>query len=584
MLLFAGRGWGQRAKVVGGTLQTQGSVPFVAALLICDSAGPGQLSCGQTCTGSLIGPNVVLTAAHCVRPAFVAMDSGALNTASSRYYVLLGSASISIPAGARLVRVKSIRYSSYGENLRFPFDGDVAVLELISCVSEVPGVIEYASVATIDSQPESGTCASVTIAGFGRSSNAPAGVNDSDGKLRAMSAMLHSAQACKDNLVALFQGLDVPNYATADAQDVFSVLPELTLCTGGNTLRSACFGDSGGPVFSSTAGGRKQVIGITSFLISSGTINFCSIGPEYSTRVAFHAKWIKDQIDSFTTCPDWTVDRSFASWPVSAWTGAQLSPAFTASRCTGDGQWQCQDGACIDAGDVCDSTFNCADQTDELYRQNSVSLCPRAARRLCEQTAILDDPGVDLDNVVFVGPADRTAARVSMAVRPVAFAVSQSVALADASVSCLDAIAAVNAAITAARAQDTTSDEWDFSELEDVCQTFKVCAPDVSAGTADYTSANKFCSSMLEYGALVRYATSYSESFLARLEPTCLPDAEEPTVGDPVVVATLAPDGATTVATTSTGADGTATTRKRSGAAQCAQPAIPIIMYYLLIH
>ena len=57
----------QAAEVIGGDLTPEGEFPTVGALMY--QVGPGQTSAG--CTGTLIAPDVVLTAAHCLDPQII---------------------------------------------------------------------------------------------------------------------------------------------------------------------------------------------------------------------------------------------------------------------------------------------------------------------------------------------------------------------------------------------------------------------------------------------------------------------------------------------------------------------------------
>ena len=60
-------------KIIGGSTVPSSEGTFVVSLLFCNQTermfainGKGAQYCAETCTGTLIAPNTVITAAHCV--------------------------------------------------------------------------------------------------------------------------------------------------------------------------------------------------------------------------------------------------------------------------------------------------------------------------------------------------------------------------------------------------------------------------------------------------------------------------------------------------------------------------------------
>jgi hypothetical protein len=195
-----------------------------------------------------------------------------------------------------------------------------------------------------------------------------------------MTDQIHSPDVCRKAFAALRSGYTEAILIDMSAvPDDFAnaVLAENIICTGGASRQVICHGDTDGPTFTRLDDGRAQVVCVTSFGFG---VSYCMLGPDFSTRVAFHADRIKEQMTTkFNTCRNYDSSTSFASNPPS-----QLSTDWTTSRCVA-GKWQCLSGECIDLSRVRDgSNFACADQSDEQYTYDSVSLCSGTARRLEE--------------------------------------------------------------------------------------------------------------------------------------------------------------------------------------------------------
>src|SRR5450631_2144407 len=78
---LARRRGGAHTAIVGGTAATPGTFPSLAFVLLDEGNGLVQI-----CTGTVVAPNVVMTAAHCV----VDPMSGVLNPAA-KYAVVTGT-------------------------------------------------------------------------------------------------------------------------------------------------------------------------------------------------------------------------------------------------------------------------------------------------------------------------------------------------------------------------------------------------------------------------------------------------------------------------------------------------------------
>lgn len=188
--------------IVSGTIDT-GDEAVVAI-------GVRRVDCGEHlavhCTGTLVGPRLVLTAAHCVSDPRL----------GTNLEVMFGSDVAS--SGSRFVRVtQAVRHPDYLG------DGDDADLAVLVLESEAP----VAPVALGDQPLDGAVGASVRIVGFGVT-------GPSDG-----------ATGTKRSGTS----------TVAEVQDrVFRTVPGTSL---------TCQGDSGGPLFA-PVGTAEQLIGVTS--------------------------------------------------------------------------------------------------------------------------------------------------------------------------------------------------------------------------------------------------------------------------------------------------------------------------------
>jgi len=106
-----------RASVVGGKEATQGAYPWMAFIVVSEGE---ELA---TCSGSVIAPRVVLTAAHCV----LNEETGTLRSAAS-YTVVTGVVNWTSPERQVSAVTRLIPYPKFG-TARGAF-GDAAVLAL----------------------------------------------------------------------------------------------------------------------------------------------------------------------------------------------------------------------------------------------------------------------------------------------------------------------------------------------------------------------------------------------------------------------------------------------------------------------
>jgi MYXO-CTERM domain-containing protein len=196
---------GHDAPITGGAIDTGDAavVAIVARRTACGEPSPPQ------CSGTLIAPRVVLTAAHCVDAA---TPAGALE-------VVIGADVLAQPTPRHIMVVDASVHPSYDAETK---DYDLALLLLAEPAAETP--IALASTA----MTSAAIGLPVRAVGFGATAGGPGVV---DGKKRDGTMLVRSL-----------------------AQVTFESEPGPEL---------SCGGDSGGPIFFD-GGGGEQLVGVTS--------------------------------------------------------------------------------------------------------------------------------------------------------------------------------------------------------------------------------------------------------------------------------------------------------------------------------
>jgi Trypsin len=237
--------------VIGGTQVPAGGYPYVAYIR-ADTGG----NTYATCTGSVIAPTIILTAAHC---AFNLTTGAALS--ASAFSVVTGQTNVpTIPAPPPNVTAVHV-YPYYNAAT---FQGDAAILVLAT-----PTAAPAIALATAASGALYAAGQPVSYAGWGET---VADVSSST------PSQLQSGNA------------GILANATCAAAVAFH--PGFTLCVAGpNYVPAVCHGDSGGPLVVSSAAGVVQ-IGITSYGSKTG----CGVAPDYFTRVSSVQTWIASAI------------------------------------------------------------------------------------------------------------------------------------------------------------------------------------------------------------------------------------------------------------------------------------------------
>jgi V8-like Glu-specific endopeptidase len=200
---------------------------------------------GFLCTGSVIAPTVVLTAAHCVSPS---------ETGAGARFVVLTASDINRPGGQQLA-VKEVHPNPRwtAKNLENGHDQGIVILAAPTTLAPLPF-----NTAALGS---SSTGAAVRVVGYGLNN----GVDQT--------------------------GAGVKRQAITKLGAIESTLIEV-----GNSQKGTCNGDSGGPAFMKL-GGVETIVGTTSYGDET-----CSDGG-YDARVDTDLDFIQPFIDAASCTP-----------------------------------------------------------------------------------------------------------------------------------------------------------------------------------------------------------------------------------------------------------------------------------------
>jgi secreted trypsin-like serine protease len=286
---------GARASIVGGRAASIAEFPSLA--YIEARVGKG----GFACTGTVVAPRVILTAAHCIE----GQESGAF-TPPSAYAVATGVTSPREATAPNIFRVTETHvFPGFDPgNLR----GDAGVLVLDRPTAAPPLPMANAADAALYAGG-----APVQLAGWGLTrANARSG----PGSLRATGMTVQAPGSCKRKTRSFY-----PPYSAAGQ-----------LCTLATPTKSGgCFGDSGGPAIGLRADGTPVHLGI----ISTGG-PFCSTKlPNVLTRTDVAATWVSEWVAAIEAgAPRPVVDPN-APFPLMTRTVAETFTVFTLARAFG---------------------------------------------------------------------------------------------------------------------------------------------------------------------------------------------------------------------------------------------------------
>lgn len=241
------------AKIINGELVAADQFPWVVYVQVLDK----KTKRFSYCTGSIIGPSHVLTAAHCV-------------TGNPSVYIQIGHGCATGSTTARVLRVANItKHHAFKKRISSRGGNDVALLKLFVKLRFNRHFMPICLTNGTDHEllhPNN-----LVVSGWGR-------VND--GNVVIMNDCLHQASlnTVSDEVCQKF-------YPNAFMSKI--------MCAGG--VNNVCRGDSGGPLMTRRSGGRVVQVGISSF--SRKDCGVYSKTPAAFERLSAHVKWIKEHAD-----------------------------------------------------------------------------------------------------------------------------------------------------------------------------------------------------------------------------------------------------------------------------------------------
>ncbi|MGW4230481.1 trypsin-like serine protease [Streptomyces sp. NPDC004980] len=270
-------------RIIGGTSTTLSSAPWMVQLLFeFDNDGYYYFTCG----GTLVAPNKVMTAAHCVTD-----DNGNALDMVGQGMVLAGTAKLAGGPNDEGTAVGITRSYFAGTYNADAIDNDIALLTLSKPLSYTPA--QPASYGD-NARYTAGTVA--TTYGWGMTGSDWDTATLSDTLMR-INQPLRSDAECTESLDT---AVDIPG----------AYKPGHMICAGeggtsdDSTGQATCPGDSGSPMFVS-----GRVIGITSWGVGSD-LQACNIQGTYDvyTKVATYYRSIQPRIDDTSFSRDHRAD------------------------------------------------------------------------------------------------------------------------------------------------------------------------------------------------------------------------------------------------------------------------------------
>ncbi|MBL1289029.1 trypsin-like serine protease [Streptomyces sp. NPDC057067] len=298
---------GKSPRIIGGTSTAFSSAPWMVQLLFeFDNDGYYYFTCG----GTLVAPNKVMTAAHCVTD-----ENGKALNMVGQGLVLAGTAKLAGGPNDEGTAVSITRSYFAGSYNADAIDNDVALLTLSKPLSYTPA--QPASYGD-NARYTAGTVA--TTYGWGMTGSDYDFSPLSDTLLR-LEQPLRSDAECSESLDT---AVSIPG----------AYKPGHMICAGvggtGNdsTGKATCPGDSGSPMFVS-----GRVIGITSWGVASQT-EACNMRGTYDvyTKVATYYRSIQPRIDDTSFSRDHRADLFARTTGATAYTVNSTGEALAARK------------------------------------------------------------------------------------------------------------------------------------------------------------------------------------------------------------------------------------------------------------
>ena len=254
------------SRIIGGTIANSKRYPFYTLVNVFAS-----YSDEWFCGGSLIAPEVVLTAAHCL-DSVVSAELW-VNSTSFKYseYEYFRKA------------IRFVVHPDYNERTSF---NDIALIFLDAPVVGVPLVLMNRNA----SFPGNNTRNLLTAIGLG---------------VTQVNTTNSNEDTYPDNLMEV-SVKSTPVLACWKAYGT-ELIKEFSICASEEGVGGVCYGDFGGPLLIPSSSVSKNIqVGITSWGRASNCV--APNLPQVYTRVSYYAKWVDAQICKFSlnkpsSCP-----------------------------------------------------------------------------------------------------------------------------------------------------------------------------------------------------------------------------------------------------------------------------------------
>jgi secreted trypsin-like serine protease len=244
--------------VIGGRKSSAGATPFAA--YVSHELAPGQV---EVCSGTVLAPTVVVTAAHCLRDE----DTHQLNDPSD-YQVTVGRDTVT-GSGGETLRVREVRlHPAFDERRLFP---DLGVL-ILDGEAHVPPI----RLPTGNDAVAWHAGARATLAGWGKWRERQQVATE---HLRSVTVRVRSRAFCFSKLGDDYAGTYM-------------------LCASGqgHAAIGACAGDSGGPLAVHDRAGGWVLAGIVSWGVTP-----CGSAPTVFARISAVVWWLRRQLPAPAT-------------------------------------------------------------------------------------------------------------------------------------------------------------------------------------------------------------------------------------------------------------------------------------------